>query len=87
MNAYNAGIVEAAMKSPVEPRPMVYKPAAKPATAGRSGSTPWGTKRERNKLKRAMTVTDEYQQTVWQTAKISGLTSANNSRLFNALEE
>ncbi len=45
INGYNAREVESAMKSPVEPLPMMYKPAEKPHSGARSGSMPWDFKR------------------------------------------
>ena len=45
INGYNAREVEFAMKSPMEPQPLMYKPAEKPHSRRRSGSTPWDSKR------------------------------------------
>jgi hypothetical protein len=45
MNGYNGRAVEAAMRTPSEPRPAVYKPAERPPSGARPGSAPWGSKR------------------------------------------
>lgn len=87
MNNYNAREVEAAMKSPVEPRPLVYKAAEKIPSGGRFGAAPWGSKRVFCKPQTTPTPTDEQQRAAWRAERISGLIYENSTQLFSEVVE